>query len=301
VETINKTPSLQALQQDFILHLKSERGLSKNTVESYGRDLLAFIKHVGTKSLADITADDAVSFISSMKQKGYASASCCRALIAIKVFFRFLKRESVVEQDHGQFLDSPKLWQTLPEVLTHQEIEALLKQPDLETAVGIRDKAILELLYATGIRVSELCNLSLYDVDDNQIKVMGKGSKERLVPIGKVALEAVDAYLATVRSQHESEREKHLFLSKKGKPLSRNDVWKLIKDYAKAAGITKNISPHTMRHSFASHLLINGADLRVIQDMLGHAHISSTDRYTHLNSNHIQEAFHSFHPRKKLD
>src|SRR5205807_5323453 len=147
-----------------------------------------------------------------------------------------------------------------------------------------------ELLYATGIRVSELCGLGLYDVDDETIKVMGKGSKERIVPVGKKAIEAIDAYLSQIRNQFESDKEKKLFLTDKGKPIDRNLVWRLIKHYAKAANISKNISPHTLRHSFASHLLDNGADLRVIQDMLGHAHISSTDRYTHLSRGHIQEA-----------
>ncbi|MDB6081573.1 MAG: xerD-A [Chlamydiia bacterium] len=293
--------TLNQYRQDFILHLKSERGLSPHTVEAYGRDIGSFIEHLtsSNKCIQDVVSEDAVRFIATMKEKTYASSSIYRTLIAIKVFFRFLKRESVLEKDLGQFLDTPKLWQTLPEVLSYAEMEALLQQPDRTTAIGIRNYAIIELLYATGIRVSELCSLKIYDVDDEQIKVMGKGSKERLVPVGKKAIEAIDAYLTTVRSQYESNQEKILFLTQKGKPINRKEVWQCVKDYAKSAGIVKNISPHTLRHSFASHLLDNGADLRVIQDMLGHAHIASTDRYTHLTSNHIQEAFHSCHPRWK--
>lgn len=289
--------TLDQYRQDFLLHLKSERGLSHNTVEAYGRDIACFLMHLKEKALCEITPDDAVHYISSMKNEGYATSSIYRALIAIKVFFRFLKREAILEKDLGQFLDTPKLWQTLPAVLSYKEIETLLQQPDLASLRGIRDRAIIELLYAAGIRVSELCSLTIYDVDDQQIKVMGKGRKERLVPIGEKAIDAIDAYLTKVRSQFESDREKTLFLSLKGRPINRNEVWKLIKTYAKEACITKNISPHTLRHSFASHLLDNDADLRVIQDMLGHAHISSTDRYTHLTSKHIHEAFHKFHPR----
>lgn len=293
-------PHLNQFKQDFIIHLRSERGLSSNTVEAYERDVAAFIAHLSQKNIHAITevlSDHAVDFIGEMKRQGFASASTCRTLIAIKVFFRFLYREDVLDKDLGVFLDTPKLWQTLPEVLSYNEVEALLQQPDMETPAGIRDKAIIELLYASGLRVSELCGLGLYDIDDEQIRVMGKGSKERLVPIGKMALDAVDAYLMKVRSNFESDKEKKLFLTEKGKPIDRHLVWRLIKDYSKKANITKNISPHTLRHSFASHLLDNGADLRVIQEMLGHAHIASTDRYTHLSRSHIQEAFHAFHPR----
>lgn len=292
--------TLDEHKQDFILHLRSERGLSTNTVEAYERDVAAFLEFVSKKAVSatsNLSSDHAVDFISELKNQNYASASTCRALIAIKVFFRFLFREGILEKDLGLFLDSPKLWQTLPQVMSLQEVEALLNAPDAQTPNGLRDRAIIELLYATGIRVSELCGLGLYDVDDETIKVMGKGSKERIVPVGKKAIEAIDAYLAGVRSQFESDKEKKLFLTDKGKPIDRNLVWRLIKTYAKAANISKNISPHTLRHSFASHLLDNGADLRVIQDMLGHAHISSTDRYTHLSRGHIQEAFHAFHPK----
>jgi integrase/recombinase XerD len=288
---------LQPLVDDFLLHLRSERGLSNNTIEAYGRDLTSFITFIKKNSVHSISQDDAIDFLSHLKSHDYASSSCARALIAIKVFFRFLYREEILAKDLGLFLDTPKLWNTLPEVLSYQQVEALLQQPNVATPIGLRDRAIIELLYATGIRVSELCGLTLYDVDDEQVKVMGKGSKERLVPVGKRAIEAIDAYLSQVRSQFESDKVKALFLTKKGKPLDRKTVWELIKEYAKAAGLSKNISPHTLRHSFASHLLDNGADLRVIQDMLGHAHIGSTDRYTHLSSKHIDEAFYSFHPR----
>jgi integrase/recombinase XerD len=283
---------------DFIVHLKSERALSPHTVEAYGRDVASFLKTLGPGH--PMRADDAIAWIGSLKQQGYAETSLARALVAVKVFFRFLFRENYLPKDLGRFLDTPKLWQTLPAVLSYDEIEKLLAAPDEATPLGIRDKAILELLYATGCRVSELCGLTMYDVDDEQIKVFGKGSKERIVPIGKKAIEAIDRYLNTVRAKWGREGERKLFLSRKGKPITRNEVWQRVKLYAKKAGIQKSISPHTMRHSFATHLLDNGADLRIIQEMLGHAHISSTDRYTHLSSSHIQEAFRAAHPRWEI-
>ncbi|MFQ5729368.1 MAG: tyrosine-type recombinase/integrase, partial [Waddliaceae bacterium] len=163
--------------------------------------------------------------------------------------------------------------------------------------IGARDKAILELLYSSGLRVSEVCTIQIYDVDDEYVKVFGKGQKERLVPLGQCALAAIDHYLLYYRSQYDSEKEKALFVTKKGRPLDRISIWRMIKSHAKKAGITKSISPHTLRHSFATHLLDNGAELRVIQEMLGHANINSTERYTHVSRAHIQKAFTAFHPR----
>lgn len=283
--------------QEFLRYLRAERGLSPNTLEAYGRDVGSFLAHVGRKALNDLDRDDVIAFLAMLQAKNYASSSVARALIALKVFFRFLKRDGLHSQDIGQLLDTPKLWQMLPDVLSSSEVELLLSQPDTSTNQGIRDKAILELLYATGIRVSELCNLAIYDVDDDQVRVFGKGSKERIVPISARAIVAIDAYLAKVRDQYDSETLKTLFLSLKGKPIDRTSVWKLIKAYAKKANIAKNIFPHMMRHSFASHLLDGGADLRIIQEMLGHAHISSTDRYTHVSLARVHERFKNMHPR----
>lgn len=284
-------------RDEFLRYLKAEKGLSANTLEAYGRDVASFLAHVGQKEVGSLNRDDVISFMAAMQQENYASSSSARALIALKVFFRFLKRDGLHQEDVGQLLDTPKMWQMLPDVLSSQEVEALLSQPDSATKQGVRDRAILELLYATGIRVSELCNLSIYDVDDDQVRVFGKGSKERIVPISSRAVAAIDAYLTQVRDQYESQEQKKLFLSLKGKPIDRTSVWKLIKAYAKKAKITKNIFPHMMRHSFASHLLDGGADLRIIQEMLGHAHISSTDRYTHVSLSKVHERFKSMHPR----
>ncbi|MEI6531905.1 MAG: tyrosine-type recombinase/integrase, partial [Chlamydiota bacterium] len=184
------------------------------------------------------------------------------------------------------------LWQLIPEVLTYEEVTRLL-----EASADLRTKAILELLYASGLRVSELCSLSLYDVDESSVRVKGKGGKERLVPVGCKAIEAIDAYLNGPREAFSSEGEKHLFLSSRGKPLDRISLWRLIKKLGVQAGITKRISPHTLRHSFATHLLEGGADIRIIQDLLGHSNIQTTDRYTHISQKKVREAFYRCHNR----
>ncbi len=287
-------PSLE----EFVAYLRSEKGVSPHTVEGYSRDVNGFadfLQKQGILTPSKVTQEALISYLSLLKSKNYASSSLSRALIAIKVFFRFLKREQIIEKDITQALESPKVWQLIPEVLTLEEIESLLKQPDTAHFTGARDKALIEVLYASGLRVSELCGLKINDVDDTYVRVLGKGGRERLVPLGKKAIEAIDSYLVTFRDQFEGD---YLFVTQRGKPLDRTAVWKLIKGYGKSAGITKNISPHTLRHCFATHLLDNGADLRVIQEMLGHANIATTDRYTHVSPARLKEAFSKFHPRK---
>lgn len=284
---------------EFLIYIASEKGLSHNTIDAYGRDITSFISHVRQQGVNDFTTleqSHIINFLAYMKSQEYATASISRACIAIKVLCRFLKRENFTKSNVALHLETPKLWQLIPEVLTGQEIESLLEKPDRNTALGARDMAILEILYASGLRVSEVCTLGIYDVDDTFVRVMGKGRKERLVPLGKKALAAIDHYLQ-YRQQWDSEKQQHLFVTKTGKPIDRIAIWSMIKQYAKKAGITKNVSPHTLRHSFATHLLDNGADLRVIQEMLGHASISSTDRYTHVSRAHLQEAFQACHHR----
>lgn len=280
---------MNTLLADFIAYLQSEKGLSLHSVEAYGRDIKNFIE----KFSLPFYQEQIIAHLSFLKEKGFASSSIARALMAIKVFCRFLYREGVLEKDISQAIESPKLWQLLPEFLSQEEVELLLKAPDTKTFIGARDRAILEILYASGLRVSELCSLTLYSVDDEAVRVLGKGSKERIVPIGKKALQALDHYLC-LREHFSSES---LFLTKKGKPIDRSSVWKMVKYYAKKTGITKTISPHTFRHSFATHLLDNGADLRIIQEMLGHSNIATTDRYTHVTTSRLQESFNKFHPR----
>lgn len=287
---------LESHVHEFLLYIASEKGLSTNTIEAYERDILSFVdflKELKISSFNEVKGEEIVSFLGQKKAREYASASICRALIALKVLFRFLKREQWVETNAALYLDTPKLWQLIPEYLTEEEIERLLAQPNADTLKGARDRAILEILYGSGLRVSEICTLTIFDIDDTYVKVTGKGSKERLVPVGSKAVQAVDRYLAYPREENSHNL---LFLTRTGKPIDRVLVWKLVKEYAILAGIAKNISPHTLRHSFATHLLDHGADLRIIQEMLGHANIKSTDRYTHISRSHLTDSFAKFHP-----
>ncbi len=281
---------------DFVAYLASEKGASPNTIEAYSRDTSVFTEAMrakGGESYAQITREDIIDYLSALRSKEYASSSICRVLISLKVLFRFLKRENYVPTNITLTLDSPKLWQLIPEVLSSEEIELLLAQPDSATVQGARDRAVLEILYGSGLRVSEVCGLNVNDVNDNYVRVMGKGRKERVVPIGRKAIEAVDVY-SQLRPESD---EPALFLTNRGHRIDRIMVWRQIKAYGRKAGIAKSISPHTMRHSFATHLLDNGADLRVIQEMLGHCSISSTDRYTHISQKRLKEAFEACHPR----
>ncbi len=281
---------------DFTQFLSSEKGFSAHTLEAYARDVqhfFAFLQESHVQAWADVRQQHILNFLAMKIKKNYATASICRALAAIKVFFRFLKREGLIGKNETLLLETPKMWQLLPEVLSLAEMEKLLSQPDSSTLRGARDRAILELLYASGLRVSELCQLKLSDVDETSVRVQGKGGKERLVPLGSQASAAIDHYL----SFRDGSRQEALFVATGNRPITRMRVWALVKHYARLAGITKNISPHTFRHSFATHLLDNGADLRVIQEMLGHASISSTERYTHVSQSHLQEAFQACHPR----
>jgi integrase/recombinase XerD len=288
---------LVSLLSDFLSYLGSEKGLSSNTLLAYRRDnasLIQFLKEKGVEQAVLVTEEHIIAYLTDAKEKRYADSSLCRMVIAIKVFFRFLRREGVIEIDPLALLDAPKLWQLIPEVLSMAEVNALLAAPDLEADEGVRDRAILAVMYASGLRVSEVCGLNIHSIDDSMLRVKGKGGKERVVPIAKAAVDAVDAYLVQVRKEGKGDA---LFVTDKGKRIDRHFVWKRVKFYAGKAGIAKNISPHTLRHSFATHLLENGADLRVIQEMLGHASIATTDRYTHLSQRHLTEAFAAFHPR----
>jgi integrase/recombinase XerD len=275
---------------DFLVYIGSEKGLSKNTLEAYGRDIAFFCDYLGEKKAGQ---EEVLSFLRLLKEQNYATSSICRMLVAVKVFFRFLKKEGIVGVDPTLYLDSPKLWQLIPEVLTCEEVTRLLAQPDKASEMGTRDLVMLEVMYASGLRVSELCGLDILDVGDEFVRVRGKGNKERIVPIAERTVNAVDDYLVRFRQDAEGP----LFVGAGGKRIDRVTVWSRVKFYSKKAGIAKEISPHTLRHSFATHLLENGADLRVIQEMLGHASIATTDRYTHISQKHLHEAFAKFHPR----
>jgi len=285
--------------RDFLDYLCSEKGLSANTIEAYGRDLRSFasyLKGCSKGSFREADGDAIYGFLSHLRAKNLATSSICRTLVAVKVLFRFLKKEGQIAVDLGRYFETPKLWQLIPEVMTQDEVDALLAQPKGEDFIGARDRAILELLYATGMRVSELCSLKITDLSDAFVKVCGKGMKERMIPVGRRAIEAVDHYLIHFRGKVE-ETDAPLFISQKGQRIHRITVWSRIRIYARSAKIAKNISPHTLRHSFATHLLENGADLRLIQDMLGHEDIGTTDRYTHVANSRVKAAFKNFHPR----
>lgn len=285
---------------DFLSYLASEKGLAKNTLKAYGSDLALFLFYLethGNLDVSQIRKDVIVDFLAKRQKEGMASSSLARILVAIKMFCRFLKREKVLSANEADFLESPKIWQLIPEVLTMQEVQKLLELPDVSTFLGSRDRAILEILYASGLRVSEVCSLNIYDVGDESIRVKGKGEKERIVPIASFSLKLVDSYLSSFRNTLTQKQETALFVSTKGHRISRQEIWSLVKGYSKKMGLSREISPHTLRHSFATHLLENGADLRVIQEMLGHSHIATTDRYTHISQKHLSDAFAKFHPR----
>lgn len=282
--------------QDFLVYLASEKGLAKNTLIAYETDLLAFQEFLKDKELSLIEKKDVIDFLEMKQKKGLASSSLCRALIAVKLFFRFLKRESAFLVEGIAFLDSPKIWQLIPEVLSLEEIDLLFAAPDITGFLGSRDRAILEVMYASGLRVGEACGLDFQDIGEGSVRVKGKGGKERIIPIAKSSLSRVDEYLLHFRDQIQISSQA-VFITTKGNRIDRVNVWNRIKLYAKKAGLQKNISPHTLRHSFATHLLENGADLRIIQEMLGHAQIATTDRYTHISQKHLTTSFSSFHPR----
>ena len=281
---------------DFLDYLRSERGLSSHSIDAYGRDVRIFSQTLSLSFWNEVNPEHIFRFLTFLKEEGYAPASVCRRLIAVKVFFQFLKKEELISNDLSRYFETPKLWQLIPEVLSVAEVESLLAQPKTDDFMGARDRAIFELLYATGMRVSELCQLKICDLNDHFVKVRGKGKKERLIPVGEKAIAAVDRYLTAFR-RTSAEENGPLFTSSRGNPIDRIAIWSRIKAYAKSAGITKSISPHTLRHSFATHLLENGADLRLIQEMLGHEDIGTTDRYTHVNRSRMKSAFEKYHPR----
>lgn len=291
---------MEKLIEDFLSYLGAERGLSNNTIVAYRRDVRLFwdiLQKGAISDVAQVDEKDLLFFLAQLQEKKYASSSVYRMMMALKVFFRFLKREKLLPPEKEFYLDTPRLWQLVPEILSIEEMQKLLSIPQTDHFLGARDKAILELLYASGLRVSELCSLSIHDVDDDFVHVKGKGGKERIVPIARKAIDAIDYYLLHFRKETSGEKEQPLFVTQKGKRIDRISVWNRVKFYAKKAEIVKNISPHTFRHSFATHLLENGADLRIIQELLGHSSIGTTDRYTHISQKHLHASFEAFHPR----
>ena len=289
--------------EEFLNYLAVERNLAKNTLLAYRRDLGKYSAYLKTKKVTNldrISRKNVTDFMYQQKEAELSANSICRALAAIKTFHRFLVRERLAKEDPTSLVETPKLWKRVPDVLTVQEVEAMLKAAEGRGWQAVRDRAILELFYASGMRVSELSDLKLEQInlEAGYVRCFGKGSKERLIPIGKRAKDTVGKYCEKVRGRLAKDAEEtHLFLSRLGKKISRQSLWKLIKCYARKANIRKEIKPHTLRHSFATHLLENGADLRSVQEMLGHSDISTTQIYTHVDKERLKHIHKEFHPR----
>lgn len=280
----------------FTAHLRIERGLSTNTLLSYRRDLALYCEHLGRTSVIQARPSDVSDFLRFLYNRGLKPRSAARALAAVRGLYRFLLLEKALKQNPTSVVETPKAFAPLPHFLSTDDVDRLLAMPDRESPIGIRDRAMIEVLYATGLRVSELVGLRLdgVNLDSGFVRCLGKGSKERVVPLGASACDAIRSYLRSARGGHSSET---LFLTPRGAPLSRMEFWKILKTYASKAGIRKGISPHVLRHSFATHLLERGADLRAVQMMLGHAEISTTQIYTHVIRERLKQIYKTFHPR----
>ncbi|MEI6892267.1 MAG: site-specific tyrosine recombinase XerD [Pontiella sp.] len=294
---------MNAFLERFLDYISLERGLSINTRKAYADDLrqfLAFLDQKRITSLDIVSRKHVLDHLMAMKAKGLSTNSISRHLVSIKVFFRYLQQEGLLEKNITDTMDSPKLWKILPDILSEKEVALLLEAPNLRKPLGVRDRAIIEMFYASGLRVSELAGLKLSNlhIDDGYIRVIGKGRKERVIPVAKNSADLLIRYLEEVRPLLcDTPQLQNVFVSKRETALCRQRLWQIIKKYTKEAGIMKNVTPHTLRHSFASHLLQNGAPLRVIQELLGHADIATTQIYTHVDPNRLKSIHQQFHPR----
>ncbi|MBF0291735.1 MAG: site-specific tyrosine recombinase XerD [Nitrospinae bacterium] len=290
------------LLDDYITHLMVERNRSRATLEAYRRDIERFIKEIGPglRPLANVISPDITGYMTKLRSAGISAASTARSLAAIKGFYRYLSGQNLVAGNPAENVESPRLWKTIPQTLGVEEVDRLLAAPDKSTPRGLRDSAMLETMYATGLRVSELVSLEVKDINFEMgyLSVVGKGSKKRSVPMGETALDTIKEYRANSRPKlMTGKRLDSLFVTRRGEPMSRQSFWKVVKLYALKAGITKDISPHSLRHSFATHLLERGADLRSVQRMLGHSDISTTQIYTHVAKARMKEVYKKTHPR----
>lgn len=284
-------------------YLKVERGLSENTIASYGIDLKLFLEYLRENeipSFKQVNKEVIVNYMQAEKNNNKANSSILRSVSSLRKFFQYLAQEKIIEKDPMLLIDTPKKKQHLPQVLTKEEVEKLLHSPNTGQVLGLRDRAMLELMYATGLRISEIINLKLEDLHLTMgtLQTLGKGHKERIVPVGDEAIKWVNRYLEEARPKLlKQKRSNYLFLNFHGNNLTRQGVWKNLKAEVRKAGIQKNITPHTLRHSFATHILENGADLRIVQELLGHADISTTQIYTHLSNKQLADIYNRAHPR----
>ncbi len=286
----------------YLNYVRVEGGLAANTVAAYGRDLEKFSRFCQVRNLTPqrVGRQQVVDFLGSLYQQGLDSRSVARHLVTLRNFFRFLRQEEVIRREPTEHIESPRVWKRLPKFLTLEEVERLLGAPGGSTPVDLRDKAMLEVLYATGLRVSELVSLKVADVqlEAGYLRCLGKGNKERVVPLGKQATAAIETYLREARVKLGRRRPSpHLFLSRRGQAMTRQNFWRLLRLRARAAGIRTRLTPHVVRHSFATHLLERGADLRSVQMLLGHSDISTTQIYTHVAQGRMRQIYRAHHPR----
>lgn len=295
--------SIDTLIDHYLNHLVTEKGLSQNTIESYYRDLVRFTAYLKSRKVNRIEAVDTarvLKHIIALRNDGLSPKSRARHLVSLRGFFKYLLHMNEIDSDPTRTIDLPKTTLKLPDVLTVDEVQRLLNAPDLSRPTGLRNAAMLETIYAAGLRVSELIHLKMgnFNLEAGFVRVMGKGAKERIVPIGSHARDRIDDYASTARTLLLKSRvSEYLFVARAGKPMTRQGFWKLLKNYARSCGLIKEITPHSLRHSFASHLLEGGADLRSVQIMLGHTDISTTQIYTHIARDHLIRIHRRYHPR----
>lgn len=295
---------LNELADRYITFLLVEKGLAPKTIDAYSRDLARYFGFLKKNAVGDVSENDTVLLLKhliGLRNAGLSARSRARHLVTLRGFYKFLTQEGLIPNDPSRLIDLPKTGLKLPDVISVEEIGRLLKAPNPNTPRGLRDIAMLELLYAAGLRVSELVGVKRQEVnlEAGFVRVMGKGAKERIVPIGQHARKEIQAYLASGRPPLlKSQVSPYLFVARAGRPMTRQGFWKLLKRYGRMAGIIKEITPHSLRHSFASHLLEGGADLRAVQVMLGHVDISTTQIYTHVAKEHLQKIHEAFHPRR---
>lgn len=299
---------MEQFVKEYLSIIKLEKNLSDNTVFSYKNDLMKLLGYLEKENItdySDINSETMINYFSSIKKEGLGSSTVARYISAFKGFFKFLMKNEYIAKNPMIKIPPVKREKNLPDVLSFQEIELILNSADGDDIRGKRDKALLELFYSSGLRISELINLTVNNVfvKEEMVRVLGKGSKERLVPVGSSALNCIKNYLLHSRPHLENKltSENILFLNSRGKKLSRMGVWKIVDIYVKKSGIKKNIHPHTFRHSFATHLIEGGADLRSVQEMLGHSDISTTQIYTHIDNDFVKQEHHDHHPRGKMD